>query len=391
MENTNYYLSIEYYPQIINDISKLLSKAGHSVLQVKAFDNDELGIVYDIYIDHPLNEEKFNYLYAYALKKYNYFPLQLRSTLPIIRLIPVKKSGSKNALIKTLLLILTILTVSLTGYGLTISFNYVFNVFKGIDIIIWSMIYAVLFLSALSIHEAGHMFVSKHSNIVIDGPYFIPAPPIQLGFIGTLGAIINMKTLPPDRKTLARLGISGPLAGFIAGLLIGVIGVVLSPVIPVSKAQELIARGEASEALFLPLIINILLYFKPVMEGYTVFIHPILFVSIIIFLVTFLNLIPVAQLDGGHVIRSYISMETYEKIGYYIPLFLLLTGAVFLLTGLLFGGFFITLSLVILIIKYIFGRKPHPGPANQFSENKDYRYLILYVVILVLSMPVPVL
>ncbi len=369
---------------------KQLSKAGLSVLQVGVYSVEKLGEVYDIFIDKPLNEESFNKLYTYLLRKYNYFPAQLRSTPPVIRLFPVKKSGSKTLVIKLLLLSLTILTVTLTGYGLIDSFNQLFHAFDKTSMFLWSITYTILFLSALGFHEAGHILASRRSGIVIDGPYFIPAPPIQLGFIGTLGAVINMKTLPPDRKSLAKLGISGPLAGFIAGLLVGILGVMLSPEISISKAKELIAQGKATEASFLPVIVTLLLLLKPVKPGYTIFIHPILLVSIIVFLVTFLNLLPIAQLDGGHVVRSYVSMKTYEKIGYFLPVTLLFIGVLLAVFGVSLGMFLMALSFVLLIIKYVLGRKPHPGPANQFSEIKDYRYLILYIALLILTMPIPV-
>ena len=390
MENTSYYQSIDSYPPIINDISKQLSKAGLSVLQVGVYDVEKIGTIYDIYIDSILDEEFFNKLYTNISSKYGYFIIQTRSTTPVLRLIPIKRSNRKNRFVKLLLLITTFITVTLTGYGLTDSFNQLFRVMTSFEVIIWSIAYTVLFLTALSLHEFGHIISSRKSGIVIDGPYFIPAPPIQLGFIGTLGAVINMKTLPPDRRSLARLGLSGPLTGFIAGIVISIVGLYLSPIIPISYAEELIKSGQASEVGFSPTILVLLFNLKHVPEGYTLFLHPILLAGMIIFLVTFLNLLPIAQLDGGHVVRSYMSSHIYEKIGLTVPVLFLTIGlTIIALTRLSIGWFFTSLSLVTLILKAVLGRRPHPGPANQFSQIKDYRYLIIYIALVILTAPIP--
>ncbi len=366
---------------------KQLLRAGHSVRQHRIFEDKKIGTIIDIELEHPLDQDLFDDLYTYVIKKHNYMIIQIKHDYPILRLIPIKRDSNtvKGKIIKTALLVATFITVYMTGYGLFSSYTQILGVKA--NIVLWSFIYTISFLGALSIHELGHMFSSKKNGVLIDGPYFIPAPPIQLGFIGTLGAIIKMKTLPSNRRNLALLGISGPLSGFIIGLIIGIIGIYLSPAIPIKHAEELIRTGEVSELSFMPLIIAFLTYLKPMPENYILVLHPLAFSSLIIMIVTFLNLLPIGQLDGGHVIRSIMSSSSYEKLNYLVILFFAVMGLLFFNT--VIGQYFVVISIILTILKFLTGRKPHPGPANQYANDRSYVYLALYFLLLVLTMPVP--
>ncbi|ADI32282.1 site-2 protease family protein [Staphylothermus hellenicus] len=371
---------------------KQLSRAGRLATHIKDYTVEKTGKVFDIVINERLDEKVFNEIYSYIVDKYSYMILQLRTDPPTLRLIPIRKGNPK---IKQIILLLTtIVTIFLTGYGITISFYELLRrinnqlVINQLVIIEWSIIYTALFLFALGFHEFGHMFSSKKSGVIIEGPYFIPAPPIQLGFIGTLGAVISMKSLPPTRRDLAKLGISGPLFGYIVALIIGFIGVMFSPTIPISMSRELVESGQASEIGFMPLTMILLLLIRNISSGNTVLLHPLAFISFIIFIVTFLNLLPIGQLDGGHVVRSFTTAYTHELIGYFIIISTAVTG-VFLL-GTMAGQYYIALSIILVIFKLLFGRHPHPGPANQFSSSKDYSILLAYILLIVLTLPLPV-
>lgn len=367
---------------------KQLSKAGLSVNRVGVFNTPKLGEVYEIVLDDCLSDDEFNKLYTYLIHNYNYFPVQIREKSNIvIRLFPVKRSGS--SIKKKILFIVTLTTIFLTGYGLSDRFLKLLNQYDFFTAIFWGLIYTVLFIAALGLHEFGHMKASRSSGMVIEGPYFIPAPPIQLGFIGTLGAIISMKSLPPDKKSLAKLGLSGPLTGYLVGLIIGIIGVFLSPLISTEKVVELIESGEVSEVSFLPTTIILLMLLRKVPSGYTILMHPLLFLAFVVFLVTFLNLLPIGQLDGGHVVRSYVSIKTYELLGYIVIITLASVGLLFSFINTMIGSYYMFLSIVLIILKLLLGRTPHVGAANQCSKIKDYRYLIVYIVLLILTLPIP--
>ncbi len=335
-----------------------------------------------------LSEEIFNKVYKYLVYRHDYFLMQIPSGKETIyRAIPIKRSNTFYK--KLFLFIATTLTISLTGYGISVSFYELFGEVSVSNILLWTITYTVLFLSALGLHEYGHILASRKAGIVIEGPYFIPAPPIQLGFIGTLGAVISMKTLPPDRRSLARLGISGPLIGYLVGFLIAVIGVYLSPVMSYDVVNKLIESGRASEIGFLPLTLVLLIMIRSIPPNHTLVFHPLMFISFVVFLVTFLNLIPIGQLDGGHVVRSFMSMESYEKLTYKIITALLVIGLIYIFIARDLGFYFIFLTLILMLLKILTGRTPHLGYANQYSVLKDYRYLIIYIALLILTTPIP--
>ncbi len=354
---------------------------------INTFYNEKIGFITDIVLDKPLDEETFNKLYKQILDQYGLMLIQLKNSEPLLRILPVKRGGSRVK--QLVLLAVTLVTIFLTGYGLSESFYSLLDNSGAIlyQSLVMGLIYTVLFISALGLHEYGHMRAARRDNVVINGPYFIPAPPIQLGFIGTLGAVISMKTLPPSRKSLARIGLAGPVNGYIAGLIISVIGILLSPLISVEQAEKLIESGEVGEIGFMPLTLALLLHLRNIPDGYTIILHPLAFIGFVIFIVTFLNLIPIGQLDGGHVIRSYISMKRYELLGYMVIIGLLMIG---LLLGGDIGLYYIALSIIMIVLKIIIGRHPHPGPANQYSRSHSYKYLIVYIILVTLTLPIPV-
>lgn len=365
---------------------KQLSRAGRSVVQVDEHTASRTEHIFDIVIDKHLDDDVFSRLYSYIVNKYNYMILQLKLETPVLRLIPIRRGNPRTKQI--ILLLATITTVFLTGYGISQSFCQLLDINDQLAIIGWTIAYSALFMFALGFHEFGHMFSSKKSGVIIEGPYFIPAPPIQLGFIGTLGAVINMKSLPPTRRDLAKLGISGPLFGYIVALVIGSVGVMLSPLIPISMSRKLVESGQASEIGFMPLTMILLLTIRDIPPGYTVLLHPLAFISFIIFIVTFLNLIPIGQLDGGHVVRSFTSAHTHELIGYMIIAAAAVAGLILFNT--MAGQYYIMLSVILVIFKLIFGKHPHPGAANQFSRSKDYSILAAYIFLIILTLPLPI-
>ncbi|AFK50468.1 peptidase M50 [Thermogladius calderae 1633] len=349
----------------------LFSTAGVRVEGYSTYYSPGLGEVADVILVEPLSEELFNRVYRELVKK-GYMAVQLKSEKPVFRIIPFSRKRSRW---KIPLLLATVVTVFATGLGLSASFYTVTA-----DVVAWSIAYTIIFIVALAVHEFGHILASRRSGVLIEGPFFIPAPPIQLGFIGTFGAVINMKTIPPDKKSLSQIGISGPLFGFLAGLVIAPFGILLSQPLTVQQAQSMVEAGLASPLAGVPLVFQVLEYFM-VPQGYTILVHPLAFISYIVFLVTFLNLIPIGQLDGGYVLRSYLSPSLYDLVGWASIALLMTLG--------IFYGIYLWIGIIALLFKLLFGRYQHPGSANQYSESHNFIYLALYLVLLALTAPIP--
>ncbi|MCE4627120.1 MAG: site-2 protease family protein [Desulfurococcales archaeon] len=238
----------------------------------------------------------------------------------------------------------------------------------------WSPVgYLLGLLVPLLIHEAGHYLVMRRLGVPRSLPYLLPAPPLQLGFIGTFGAVINMRWLPPRNRHLALIGIAGPIAGFLAAIPVAYYGIMNSVVKP--------ATGLAT----LPLTPLIMLLFplpKTPGPGEAVVLSPMAFSAYIVFFVTFLNLIPVAMLDGGHIVRSLLGEKGHAIVSQLV-LALLLLGSLFVPGLLLF-------TLIVLTLHFM-SRGRHPGSAINDRELDSVTVIIgiVYMILLVLTIPVP--
>ena len=155
--------------------------------------------------------------------------------------------------------------------------------------------FSLTLLFILLTHEMSHYLMSRMHHVSATLPYFIPAPSI----IGTFGAVIKMKPPIPDRRSLIDIGASGPIGGFIIAVIACIVGLHLSKVQPSGEIQEGLAFGSS---LLFALLTKIMLNVDP--EKYDVMLHPVAFAGWIGLLVTSLNLLPIGQLDGGHIVYA---------------------------------------------------------------------------------------
>jgi membrane-associated protease RseP (regulator of RpoE activity) len=160
----------------------------------------------------------------------------------------------------------------------------------------WGLLEGLPFSASLMLillsHELSHYVASRVHHTKASLPYFIPAPTI----IGTFGAVIKMRSPIITRRALIDIGASGPIAGFIVSVLASVVGLARSEVVPTGTTEGALVLGDS--LLFKLLSLMVL---GPVPEGYDVLLHPVAFAGWIGLFITSLNLIPVGQLDGGHI------------------------------------------------------------------------------------------
>jgi len=152
--------------------------------------------------------------------------------------------------------------------------------------------FSVTLLGILLVHEFGHYLMSRRHGVAASLPYFIPFPSL----FGTLGAVIKMKSPITTKNALVDIGASGPIAGFVVSVVAVVIGLGFSEVRDVTRAGEMIVLGDS-------LLFQILgwVVIGPIPSAYDLLLHPMAFAGWIGLFVTFINLFPVGQLDGGHI------------------------------------------------------------------------------------------
>jgi membrane-associated protease RseP (regulator of RpoE activity) len=232
---------------------------------------------------------------------------------------------SRRAWIPRALFAATIMTVMIDGYYRAMSAN---SIVKGDDPFYIAILYTASLIGILGIHELGHMIASKIHKLKISWPYFIPGIPV-LGFVPTFGALIMSRGLIVNRNILFDVGISGPIAGLIVAIIVSTYGAYISPMIPSSQAHDLLEKSglmEMHSSIIMDATIALVGKNAPNQE---LVMSPVLLAAWFGFLITFLNLLPAWQLDGGHIARAtfgvkwhkiltYASIGVLASTGYYI-------------------------------------------------------------------------
>jgi membrane-associated protease RseP (regulator of RpoE activity) len=176
-------------------------------------------------------------------------------------------------------------------------------------------------MTILGVHESGHYFTAIAHRIRTTLPYFIPVPL----FLGTFGAFIKIRSPIPNRKALFDIGIAGPLSGLIVTLPILAWGLANSQVVPIPDQPD----GLNITALK-PQISILLLLFSKIALGSALTVetaiqmHPVAIAGFLGLIVTALNLMPVGQLDGGHIVHAMFGQRTGAIIGQVTRLLVLL-------------------------------------------------------------------
>ncbi len=209
-----------------------------------------------------------------------------------------------------LLLAATLVTTTVLGAGLERSFleNKPFDfvtdlsgyarAFREPSSMAAGLPFSVTLLVILLAHEAGHYLAARYYRVNASLPYFLPMPIFT--FIGTMGAFIRIRSAILSRKSLFDIGIAGPIAGFV--MLLGplVSGVSLSRVVP-----GIAERGEV--ILGTPLLLRLIEMAQfPGVPASDISLHPVAYAAWVGLLATAMNLLPIGQLDGGHILYSFI-------------------------------------------------------------------------------------
>ena len=186
-------------------------------------------------------------------------------------------------------------------------------------------VYTLSLLGILGVHELGHIIAAKAHRLKTTWPYFIPGLPV-IG-IPTFGAFIQSRGLTINREILFDVAIAGPIAGLIIAIIVSMYGAYTAPVLDQDVAAGLFAGSKLMEwEQGEPLLMSAsLALFGKVGAGNEVIMTPVMFAAWIGFLITFLNLLPAWQLDGGHLARTLLGVKlhryaTFGSIGILILL-----------------------------------------------------------------------
>jgi membrane-associated protease RseP (regulator of RpoE activity) len=348
--------------------------------------------------------EAYDYLHT-EMKPYGITPLfRLEKERQVVYLVNSLNTAPPSKIwVNALLLVLTILSVWLAGAMYAYSYNHpnteinsLVELYRVTFLNFWGGLpFALSLMSILLAHEFGHYLMGRRHNEDVTLPYFIPLP--IPGGIGTMGAVIQMKSPVKNRRLLLDIGIAGPIAGLVVAIPVLLLGLSLSKLGPVQSPSQL----EGNSILYLLLKYSVfgkllpapasynrvppLLYWvryvitgtpSPI-GGMDVQLNPIAWAGWVGLLVTSLNLIPAGQLDGGHVMFALFGKRVR---GLLVPIIITLA-----VLGFFWPGWWLWIFLL-----FIFGRVSDE-PLDQITQlDKRRKVIAVLVVLLILLVFIPI-
>lgn len=338
-------------------------------------------------------EDAFERLYTELVGRYNHAIILFRDNSNYVLRVSRRTQGTQSRrrrMIIAALFIATIASVAYAGYLTTQYFNLaVLSIGLGslkLNVFESTILFTLAVMAPIMVHELSHYYVARKSMVPVTPPMLIPAPIVSP--LGTFGAIIGMKHLPKSLKDLVRVGLAGPLAGTILSYMIFTAMYMISPVVSYSAVSEAISKGLMQELHVLTLGAVLIMKVADVLgyggsEASTVILNPPAIAALFIILIHFINLLPLGQLDGGHIFRGLTSMRTHKLAGFITLAIALVTAMV--VPNLLWLGIFALLAFLIT------GLRAHPGAANlesKLPKKNKVIYSLIYAILLLITAPI---
>lgn len=236
--------------------------------------------------------------------------------------------------------------------------------------------YSIGLITILGIHELGHYLTARFYKIRSTLPYFIPMP----FFLGTFGAFIQMRSPVPNRKALFDVSIAGPIAGFVATLPLLIWGLAHSDIVPLTEKTGILNPDALNPkySILLALLSKLALGSQLTAQS-AIDLHPLAVAGFLGLIVTALNLMPVGQLDGGHIVHAMFGQRTAIVIGQISRLLLLLLSLV--------QSEFFVWAIILLFIPLV--DEPALNDVSELDNKRDILGLMAMALLVMIVLPLP--
>ncbi|NJK75853.1 MAG: site-2 protease family protein [Microcoleus sp. SU_5_6] len=287
---------------------------------------------------------------------------------------PVKTESLHRPFLALALLLVTLFTTTFVGSQINGVTEKVLQ--SNPRALIQGLPYAISLIAILGIHESGHYLAAKFHKIKTTLPYFIPIP----FFLGTFGAFIQIRSPIPHRKALFDVSIAGPLAGLVITIPLLIWGLYHSPIVPLSERSGMLNFDSFTPTFSLLMTLLSKLTLGSALNAETAIdLHPVAVAGYLGLIVTAFNLMPVGQLDGGHIAHAMFGQRTSMAIGQVARLCMLLLS--FLEPGLLLWAMILFLMPL--------NDEPALNDVTELNNVRDILGLIAIGLLLAIVLPAP--
>jgi len=232
------------------------------------------------------------------------------------------------------------------------------------------LVFSLPLLAILLCHELGHYVTARRYDLDVSPPYFIPVPLVP-SFIGTMGAFIRLRTMLSDRRQLFDVGVAGPLAGFVVALPVLAVGLALSHPLPGhGRLTGMLLGLDGETAVLGDSIVTFVLRRLVHGSAPALLVHPLAFAGWVGMFVTMLNMLPISQLDGGHILFAALP-RWHERIA--LAFWMLIV-----VLGWFWRGWLLWGLLVLLLSR---GRLGHPPVLDAHRPLPPSRRVVTWVAL----------
>ena len=367
-----YVQNIEYRPQSVICRGQLRTTASNAYQQIKTNIEAQFGDRFLLIFQEGLDDKPFFVLVpnAQAAKDKN-TPRRDQEKLT--------RPGLALLLLAATLVTTTLVGMELAGVSLPPIWKIgsLFQVLSSPDVLLKGLPYALGLMTILGTHELGHYLTARFYQIRSTLPYFIPVP----FFLGTFGAFIQMRSPIPNRKALFDISIAGPIAGFVVTLPLIIWGLAHSDVVALTEKTRVLNPDALNPkysilvALLSKLALGSLLTTKSAID-----LHPVAVAGFLGLIVTALNLMPVGQLDGGHIVHAMFGQRTAMIIGQISRLLLLLLALV--------REEFLVWAIILLFMPLV--DEPALNDVTDLDNGRDIWGLMAMALLIIIVLPLPV-
>ncbi|MBE9060646.1 site-2 protease family protein [cf. Phormidesmis sp. LEGE 11477] len=374
--STYYLQNIEYLPQAMICKGKLKTSPQEAYKTVQKNVESSFGDRFLVLLQEGLNGTPFFALVPNPQAKNAMQALPASATpAQIAQLKKYSQRQVTRPVLAAVLALVTLLTTTFVGSVLVGGIDDPAALQAEPELLLPGLAYSLSLMFILGVHESGHYLATRYHRLKATLPYFIPIP----FFLGTLGAFIQMRSPIPNRRALFDVGISGPLAGLIVSLPILAWGLANSTVVPLSEASQLLSFDSLNPSRSIALLVMSKLALGQTLQADSAIdLHPLAISGCLGLIVTALNLMPVGQLDGGHIVHAMYGQRTAIIVSHVARVLMLVLAYAY--QEFLFWALFLL---------FVPAAQPALNDVSELNGPRDFLGLVSLALLVIIILPAP--